>query len=59
MILVVDLTLDDGCYVCGSTDLYDYVTDYATGVVAPDGGAERRQAVITRCRACGAEEERR
>jgi hypothetical protein len=31
--------------------------DYATGVTAPDGGAERRYYRGYRCRACGAMEE--
>jgi hypothetical protein len=48
----------DGCYVCGSDDLEDCEVWGPTGVVAPDGGKEYRQAVVTRCRRCGAEEEK-
>ena len=48
----------DGCYVCGSDDLYDVEGECETGVVAPDGGKERRRAVMTCCRNCGAMEER-
>jgi hypothetical protein len=48
----------DGCYVCGSDDLYDVEAVCETGVTSPDGGKEYRRAVVTRCRACGAMEER-
>jgi hypothetical protein len=48
----------DGCYMCGSDDLYDVEIEVVTGVTSPDGGAERRRATVTRCRRCGAMEER-
>ena len=51
-------TSDGYCYMCGSDDLHDVEVEYDTGVYAPDGGAERRRATVTRCRACGAMEER-
>jgi hypothetical protein len=31
--------------------------EYATGVVAPDGGEERWRVMVARCKECGAIEE--
>ena len=45
------------CSVCDSPRLIVIEGDYATGVVAPDGGAEWRGYVGVQCLDCGAIEE--
>ena len=50
--------ISDGCYRCGSDDLEGLEIEHGTGVTSPDGGEERRVALIAKCRTCGAEEER-
>lgn len=49
--------LDGRCPSCGAEELAPVDEIYATGVVAPDGGQERRRFLGWRCRKCGALEE--
>jgi len=45
------------CPECDSEDLAGVEGEYYSGVVAPDGGRERRRWVGYRCRNCGSVEE--
>jgi hypothetical protein len=45
------------CSLCGSDRLIGIEGEYATGVVAPDGYAERWRYVGVKCLNCGEEEE--
>jgi uncharacterized protein with PIN domain len=49
--------LDGRCPSCGADELESVDTMYATGVVAPDGGQERRRFIGWRCKVCGRVEE--
>ena len=45
------------CSVCDSEELEEISGESPTGVVAPDGGCERRGWVAWKCLRCGAMEE--
>ena len=45
------------CPLCGSCNVEIIEGDYATGVVAPDGGEERWWSIGMRCKDCHAIEE--
>ena len=45
------------CSVCDSERLVGFEDEYATGVVAPDGGQEWRRFIGVKCLDCGAIEE--
>lgn len=55
----LDYEMTPRCLTCGSQELLFGGGDFATGVVAPDGGREYRYEEYIECRLCGARESQR